>query len=183
MRFWARPYPDRRLRPFFMHADYKDYTMKRQKIKYFCEEDKRKLLQTLKDRRSAERDYMIFDLMFATGLRLSELISLNVSHVRDRKMIEIMGKGKKIREIPLNSMIRKHLEQFLRYKKRKKEPLADDSPLFMSRKGNRLMHRAIQRGLDKWVGLSGIQTKYNPHALRHTFGTELYSKCKSIRLV
>ena len=97
--------------------------MKRQKIKYFPEDEKRILLTVLKDRRSAERDYFIFNLMFNTGLRVSELASLTVGHVRNRKILEIVGKGKKVREVPLNVLIRNHIEKYLRIKKRKKEGL------------------------------------------------------------
>ena len=157
--------------------------MKRQKIKYLSEEEKRKLLGVLKDRKSAERDYFIFNLMFNTGLRVSELASLTVGHLRTRNTLEILGKGKKIREIPLNTVIMKHIEQYLKIKQRRKEGLMDDAPLFVSRNHNRLSVRAIQRALDKWIKEANIPTKYSPHALRHTFGTELFSRCKNIRLV
>jgi len=157
--------------------------MKRQKIKCFSQEEKRNLLAVLKDRKSAERDYFLFNLMLNTGLRVSELASLTVGHIQDRKTLEIIGKGSKIREIPLNTAIRSHIEKYLKIKKRRKENLLDEAPLFVSRKHNTLSVRAIQRSLDKWLKEADIQTAYSPHALRHTFGTELYSKCKNIRLV
>ena len=109
--------------------------------------------------------------MFNTGLGVSEVASLTVGHVRDRKVLEIVGKGKKLREIPLNTFIRKHIEQYLRIKKRKKEGPVDDAPLFVSRKHNRLSVRAIQRALDKWPQEVNIQTKYSPHALVYYMST------------
>ena len=157
--------------------------MKRQRIKYLNEEEKKKLLSVLRDRKSAERDYFLFDMILNTGLRISELTSLNVGHVHDRKTLEILGKGGKIREIPLNKSIQSHIESFLKLKKRRGEGIFDTDPLFVSRKRCRLSVRAVQRSLDKWLGEAGIQTKYSPHALRHTFGTELFSRCKNIRLV
>ena len=157
--------------------------MKRQKIKYLSEDEKRRLLASLKDRKSAERDYLLFNLMLNTGLRVSELASLSIGHVRDRKSLEIIGKGKKVREVPLNSAIKKHIDQYLAIKKRRKEGLLDNDPLFISRKQGKLSVRAIQRALDKWLTEAKIPTKFSPHALRHTFGTELFSKCKNIRLV
>lgn len=140
-------------------------------------------MTVLKDRKSAERDYFLFSFMLNTGLRVSELASLTVRHVRDRKTLEILGKGKKIREVPLNTFIRKHIEQYLKVKKRRKEGLLDDDPLFVSRNSNALSVRAIQRALDKWLVEANVQNKYSPHSLRHTFGTELFSRCKNIRLV
>ena len=157
--------------------------MKRQRIKYLAEEEKHKLLNALEDRKSAERDYLLFDIVLNVGLRVSELVSLNVGHVRERKTLEILGKGGKIREIPLNRSIREHIETYLRGKKRKKEGLLDQDPLFISRKHGRISVRAVQRALDKWLKASGIQAKFSPHSLRHTFGTELFSRCKNIRLV
>ncbi len=157
--------------------------MKRQKIKYLTQEEKKNLLKVLKDRKSAERDYFLFNLMLNTGLRVFEVANLTVGQVKDRKTLEIIGKGSKIREIPLNKTIRDHIEKYLRVKKRRKESLFDDAPLFISRKHNKLSIRAIQRSLDKWILEAGIKNKYSPHALRHSFGSALYSKCKNIRLV
>ena len=61
--------------------------------------------------------------------------------------------------------------------------LSISKQLFISRNHNKLSVRAIQRALDKRIKEAGIQTKYSPHALRRTFGTELFSRCKNIRLV
>ena len=157
--------------------------MKRQKIKYLSEDEKRRLLASLKDRKSAERDYLLFNLMLNTGLRVSELASLSIGHVRERKSLEIVGKGNKVREVPINSVIKKHIEQYLAIKKRRKEGSSDSDPLFVSRKNGKLSVRAIQRALYKWITVAQIPTKFSPHALRHTFGTELFNKCKNIRLV
>jgi len=157
--------------------------MKRQRIKYLNEEEKIKLLSVLRDRKSAERDYLLFSMILNTGLRISELASLSVGHVRSRKTLEILGKGGKIREIPLNKAIREHVEGYLRLKKRNGEGLLDQDPLFVSRNHNRISVRAVQRAMDKWLQEAGIQAKFSPHSLRHTFGTELFSRCKNIRLV
>lgn len=157
--------------------------MKRQKIKYLSEEEKKQLIGTLKDRKSAERDCFLFNLMLNTGLRVSELAALNVGQIEGRVSLEVLGKGKKIREIPLNVSIRKHAEVYFKFKKRAKEEFSGDAPLFVSRKHKRLSVRAIQRALDKWLKAAGIQAKYSPHSLRHSFGTTLFSRCKNIRLV
>ena len=157
--------------------------MKRQGIKYLTGEQKLAFLRGLKNRKDAERSYALYDLMLSTGLRLSECMGLNVGHIQGHRMLEIVGKGSKIREIPLNKAIREHLEGFLRLKVRNHEDMGADAPLFVSRKGNRLSKRAVQRDLVKWTRIIGLEGHFTPHALRHTVGTELLNKTGNIRLV
>lgn len=157
--------------------------MKRQGIKYLTEYEKRRFLKTLKVRRDATRAYAMYDLMLATGLRLSETMSLDVGDVLGRSKLEIRGKGGKVREVPLNKAIREHLENFVAWKRRQHQPLEPDSPLFLSRNRRRLTPRQVQRDITKWLRVAGIEGHYSPHALRHTVGTELMRKTKNIRLV
>lgn len=157
--------------------------MRRQSIKYLNQEEKRKLLFTLADRKSAGRSYLMYHLMLNTGLRLSETISLNVGRIQGKRTLTIPGKGDKIRDIPLNKTIRDHITQYLSWKESRSESLEPDSPLFLSRNHRRISKRAVQRDLKKWIRLSGIEGDYSPHTLRHTVGTELLNKTKNIRLV
>ncbi len=157
--------------------------MKRQSIKYLNQDEKRKLLSTLADRKSAARSYMMYHLMLNTGLRLSETISLDVGNVQGKRTLTIPGKGDKIRDIPLNKTIRDHIAEYLAWKESRGESLELDSPLFLSRNHRRICKRAVQQDLKRWIHLSGIEGNYSPHALRHTVGTELLNKTKNIRLV
>lgn len=157
--------------------------MKRQRIKYLNEEEKKRLLSTLVDRKSAARSYMMYHLMLNTGLRLSETISLNVGDVQGKRLLSIPGKGGRIRDIPLNKTTRERILEFLSWKGVKGESLEPNTPLFLSRNHKRISKRAVQRDLKKWIRLSGIEGNYSPHALRHTVGTELLNKTKNIRLV
>ncbi|MBA7491549.1 Tyrosine recombinase XerC [subsurface metagenome] len=157
--------------------------MKSQSIKYLNQDEKKKLLATLKDRKSAARSYMMYHLMLNTGLRLSETISLNIGDVQGRRILTVPGKGDKVRDIPLNKAIRDHITEYLSREKFKGEALEPDSPLFLSRNHKRISKRAVQQDLKKWIQLSGIEGDYSPHALRHTVGTELLNKTKNIRLV
>lgn len=157
--------------------------MKRQNIKYLTEEEKKRLLRTLKLRMDARRSYMMYDLMLNTGLRLSETASLNVGDVLERKKLEVNGKGDKVREIPLNKQIRAHIKAFLGWKRRKGESIDPEAPLFVSRNHRRISTRQIQRDLTKWIREADIEGNCTPHALRHTVGTELMRKTNNIRLV
>lgn len=163
---------------------------KRNSIRYLTYEQKKKLLKTLSDSKSAWRDYFMFDLMLNTGLRLSETINLDIDDIfngyRARESLEIKGKGDRIRQIPLNKDIRGHIESYLRHKKAHAEDMSEKSllsPLFLSRNRRRITKRAVQLNFDKWIKASGIEGKYSPHSLRHTVGTELLKKTSNIRKV
>jgi site-specific recombinase XerD len=157
--------------------------MKRQGIKYLMEQEKQTLLKALKNRKDAERAYMMYDLMLNTGLRLSETVALNVGDIQGRTLLEVKGKGSKIREVPLNKALRAHIEVFLRWKSRHGEAIKTDAPLFISKKKLRISKRAVERDLERWVKEAGLEGHYTPHALRHTVGTELLNKTGNLRLV
>jgi integrase/recombinase XerD len=157
--------------------------MKRQKIKYLSEQEKKQLLNYLKLRKDAERACFMCVLMLNTGLRLAEVAGLNIGDLQGKKKLVIIGKGNKLREVPLNVEVRESFEKFIRWKKRNKEDVMNNAPLFMSKKKNRLCKRQIQREIKFWINEAGIEGNFSPHALRHTVGTELFKKTKNIRLV
>ncbi len=157
--------------------------MKRQGIQYFTAEEKKKLLTYLTYNYNAKRSAFLYRLMFATGLRLHEVSNLNVGNVDGKETLVVLGKGSKIREIPLSTAIQKEIKEFLLWKLDEGESVASDAPLFVSRKNRRFGPRGIQHDLDKWVKLAGLEGKYSPHALRHTVGVELMRKTNNIRQV
>jgi len=157
--------------------------MKRQGIKYLTVEEKRCLLRALRLRKDAARAYAMYDLMLATGLRLSETVALNVGDVLRHAALEIRGKGDKARAVPLNKAIREHVEDYIAWKRRHGQSVEPDAPLFLSRNHRRITPRQVQRDLEKWLHEAGIEGHYSPHALRHTVGTELLRKTGNIRVV
>jgi len=160
---------------------------KRNTIRYLTYEQKKQFLKTLADSRKAWRDYFMFDLMLNTGLRLTETISLNAKDVHNgysaKEVLEIKGKGDRIRQIPLNKDIRSHIDRYIARRKKTDKNFSPADPLFLSRNRRRITQRAVQFNFDNWIKLSGIEGKYSPHSLRHTVGTELMKKCGNIRKV
>ena len=143
-------------------------------------------MKALKLRRDAVRSYMMYDLMLNTGMRLAEVTGLNVGDVQDRAALEVVGKGSKLREIPLNKGIRTHIKSYLGWRQdyiMQYGLYRAGDALFISRLGHRLSKRAVQRDLDKWVSIAGIEGHFTPHALRHTVGTELLNKTGNLRVV
>jgi site-specific recombinase XerD len=153
------------------------------RLKCLTESERRKLLKALRSHTCTERDHFLIDLVLNTGLRLSELLNLNVGDVQDRTTLILVGKGQKVREVPLNRSIRGHIREYLSWKRSWGESLEDDTPLFVSRLGQRLSPRSVQDVVGKWIREAGLEGHYSPHSLRHTFATRLYQRTKNIRLV
>jgi integrase/recombinase XerC len=160
--------------------------MKRQRVKYFSPEEKRKLLDVIQKHypnKIAQRSGFMYKLMFSTGLRLAETIHLNAGDLKDRSILVVIGKGNKEREIPLSLAIREEIRRFLDWKRMNDEDISPEAPLFISRKHRRIGSRGVQHDLDKWVCLAGLEGRYSPHALRHTVGFDLIRGTNNIRKV
>jgi integrase/recombinase XerC len=145
------------------------------------EEQQRRLLRVAE--RVSARDRAIVVMLLYTGLRLAELVALDVDDARmsARKGLVIVrsGKGDAYREIPLNALVRQVLAEWLA--ERKQLAVDDERALFLGRGGRRLAKRSVDdvvRGLGKDAGV-----KLSAHSLRHTFLTVLVRKGTDLVLV
>lgn len=136
------------------------------------------------------RDRALFELLYATGLRVSELVSLNRGDVDlETGQIHVVGKGAKERIVLAGRASREALEKYLTYgRPRLREqarPLAagDDQALFLNRQGTRLTARSVARLLDQYVERAGLDKHASPHTLRHTFATHLLDGGADLRSV
>tara|TARA_B100000029_G_scaffold480364_1_gene528334 strand:+ start:1234 stop:2175 length:942 start_codon:yes stop_codon:yes gene_type:complete len=130
------------------------------------------------------RDRAILELFYATGIRLSELVGLNIDSVNTNKnTIKVLGKGNKERIVPFGKPARSALDSYL--KKRKiswSAPLK--SPLFCARGEKRISVRTVQQRIKIYLKrLLGGKEGSNPHTLRHTFGTHLLDNDADIRSI
>lgn len=134
------------------------------------------------------RDKAILELLFSSGLRVSELVSLNRDHVNlKRREFTVRGKGQKDRPIFVSEQAAEWLQKYL---DRRADTL---SPLFISLGGNRsastdgnfkrLTARSIQRIIQKYALVAGITKHVSPHTLRHSFATDLLMNGADIRSV
>lgn len=125
------------------------------------------------------RDVAILELFYSSGIRLSELVSLNADSLRQGDdCVRVLGKGRKVRLVPVGEYAREAIERY-----RELAGLADDSPLFISRLGRRMTGRAVQKMLDKYLLASDIPFHISPHKLRHTFATHLLDAGADLRAV
>ena len=139
---------------------------------------------------SGLRDRAILETLFSTGLRVSELVALNLLTINfERGEAAISGKGKKIRVVFFSESTLYYLDQYIKnrgYRRKEEGSLKqnkEDEPLFCSKKGERLTSRSIERIVQKYAALAGITKPVTPHTLRHSFATDLLISGADLRSV
>jgi integrase/recombinase XerC len=124
------------------------------------------------------RDRAILELLYSSGLRVSELVGLNTNHLDlDLGIVKVMGKGRKERIVPVGTKAVESLKAFLD----ERGLLKGEDPLFINSVGGRLTTRTVGRLIKKYSKHSGIYRKVSPHSLRHTFATHLLDAGADIR--
>ncbi len=149
---------------------------KKQLPKHLSVEECVDLLSAVKndaESKTKERDYCILTLFLNCGMRLSELVGINIPDIdRDLKSLKVLGKGSKERIIYLNDACRIALSEYLSVR-----PAAADTaqPLFISRLSKRISVKTVQWIVKKYLGEAGLESKnYSTHKLRHTAATLMY---------
>lgn len=128
-----------------------------------------------------QRDSAIAELLFSSGLRVSELVGLDLKDLNyETKEIRVLGKGSKYRIVPVGE---KALDKISNYLKIRDEFKPSEEALFLNKYGRRLTTRAVEQNLDKLSVKAGVQTHLNPHKLRHSFATELLQGGADLRSV
>lgn len=127
------------------------------------------------------RDRAIIELMYSSGLRLSELQGLDLNSVNMRaREVRVLGKGKKERILPFGRHALHAIQAWLKVRLLFNPK---DEALFVSSLGNRLTHRSIQKRLEVWGIKQGLNAHLNPHKLRHSFATHMLEASSDLRAV
>jgi integrase/recombinase XerC len=131
------------------------------------------------------RDHAILETMYSGGLRVSEVVGLNDGDLDfEEGIARIRGKGRKERLSPLGKYAIEALHNYLKQRTLASEvPTGRQAPVFVNRFGNRLTTRSVGRMLEKYIQLSGLDTRTSPHTLRHSFATHLLDRGADIRSV
>ena len=146
--------------------------------KYLTLEDSQRLLQVTsnEDNRNKERDYAIITLFLNCGMRLSELVGINITdiHFDDYKMT-VIGKGNKERTIYLNKACMNSIKDYLIKRPKEGIDYKSKDALFLSERRERISRRTVQHIVEKELKQAGLDTsKYSTHKLRHTAATLMY---------
>ena len=146
--------------------------------------ERKKLVRELGARKgeAAARDRVMLDLLLGTGVRLAELVGLDIGDVDlDNKRIAIHAKGGNDETRFLSAGLRRLLRRYLRHRNQD----ASDSPaLFLSNRGTRISHRQVQARFRQWLAWAGIDRPgLTVHSTRHTFASRLYHRTRDLVLV
>jgi integrase/recombinase XerC len=131
------------------------------------------------------RDKAIMELFYSSGLRLSELVDLNIHDVdlTDGQLI-VTGKGNKSRVLPIGRHAIKALQKWLEIRPSEKSGSSDKSyAVFTTQQGNRLQQRSIQQRLKYWALRQGLSGNLHPHKLRHSFASHMLESSSDLRAV
>ncbi|WP_249961041.1 tyrosine recombinase XerC [Histophilus somni] len=127
------------------------------------------------------RDKAMMELMYSSGLRLSELQSLNLNSINIRsREVRVIGKGNKERILPFGRYASQAIQQWLKVRLLFNPK---DEALFVSQLGNRISHRSIQKRMETWGIRQGLNGHLNPHKLRHSFATHMLENSSDLRAV
>lgn len=144
------------------------------------------LLQAAGSRESPEglRDRAMFELLYATGVRVTELVSLNESDVDlENYQIRCLGKGSKERILPIHQEASKSLQIYLADGRPRTRRNIDEKALFLNRRGDRLTRQGFWLILKGYAKTANINTPITPHVLRHSFATHMLSGGAPLRNV
>ena len=127
------------------------------------------------------RDRAMLELMYSSGLRLSELQGLNLSSINTRvREVRVLGKGNKERILPFGRYASHAVQEWLKVRLLFNPK---DDALFVSSLGNRMSHRSIQKRMEIWGVKQGLNSHLNPHKLRHSFATHMLEASSDLRAV
>ncbi|HHY64522.1 MAG TPA: tyrosine recombinase XerC, partial [Clostridiaceae bacterium] len=141
--------------------------------KYLNLNESIQLLQSVNSKKNAARDYAILVLFLNCGLRLSELVGINVNSIRG-DTLTVIGKGNKERTVYLNKACQDAIAAYMA-ERSKLKTIRDPKALFLSERKTRISPKTVQYLVKKYIQAAGLDPdKYSPHKLRHTAATLMY---------
>lgn len=140
--------------------------------RYLNVEESKQLLSSVDVGTYSERDYAMLTIFLNCGLRLSELVGININNIKNNTLT-VIGKGDKERSIPLNSACIEAIENYM--KVRPVDGVKDKNALFLSGRKQRISKESVQKIVKKYIRQAGLDPqRYSTHKLRHTAATLMY---------
>jgi integrase/recombinase XerC len=132
------------------------------------------------------RDRAWLELLYASGLRISELVGIDLDDVELRaRLVKVRGKGSKERIVPFGSRAEAALRAWLAVRGDLQEPgeASDEQPLFVNYRGGRITARSVRRLFDRYVRSASLRAGISPHTMRHSFATHLLNAGADLRAI
>jgi integrase/recombinase XerC len=132
------------------------------------------------------RDRAMLEVLYSTGMRVSEIVALNMDDVDFLgEVIHVRGKGKKERIAPIGTSALQSIQRYIEFrnKRMQNDSNFDNKVLFANKHGKRLSTRSVRRKMDKYLKEAGLDPSISPHTLRHSFATHMLNNGADLRSV
>ncbi len=134
------------------------------------------------------RDRAILETLYSTGIRVSELVGLNLGDIDEAgQALVVRGKGRRERMVPLGTHALHALGRYMNMLQSERDRLSirvdSDAPMFINKHGTRLSTRSVRRKVSKYLAEAGLDSDISPHTLRHSFATHLLDNGADLRSV
>jgi integrase/recombinase XerC len=132
------------------------------------------------------RDRAILETLYSTGMRVSEVVALNMDDIDFLgEAVHIRGKGKKERIGPISSSVLQVIQHYIEFRNKRAQNNSnfDTKVLFVNKHGKRLSTRSVRRKMDKYLKIAGLDPAISPHTLRHSFATHMLNNGADLRSV
>ena len=132
------------------------------------------------------RDRAIMETLYSTGIRVSELVALNMEDIDFLgEVIHVRGKGKKERITPIGTSALQTIQHYMEFRNKRAQNNSnfDTKVLFVNKHGRRLSTRSVRRKMDKYLKMAGLDPAISPHTLRHSFATHMLNNGADLRSV
>lgn len=127
---------------------------------------------------SGLRDRAILETFYSTGIRISELVGLNLENIDFfSAVVKVMGKGRKERMVPIGDEALRAIRDYIEHRKK------ETQVVFLNKNGRRITTRGVRLVLDKYIQRSSLRENISPHTLRHSFATHLLNRGADLRSV
>jgi integrase/recombinase XerC len=130
------------------------------------------------------RDKAMLELLYATGIRVSELVGMDLDDLNfEERLIRVKGKGKKERLVPFGQLAAQSLRTYLQRRGLINQGRIEAQALFLNYRGERLSPRSVQRLVTRCLQQTALKRKISPHSLRHSFASHLLSRGADLRAI